>query len=617
MGGQTNYPAGPARAWFWPAVISLLASAVLAALPFALHNWSFMDSDHGVIGLMARHIAQARHFPIYIYGQGYVGTPEVYWLALFFLFLPASPLALGLAMLALLAIYLVFSAALIRRGAGPAAALACLALAAMAPPFFAKSFSLSWPSHTMIMLLGVLFQFMWVRLCLPEGQKDRPGPAWLAGLGAVFFLGLWSKALFVFFVLPGFFINLYFIGSACRGYAAAQGRDRPRGAAGVTGAVLKGLGALYLAYAFSVLAYGESLVIELGGLCVLCTDPKFAGSQDLVIGGLLLAAGFILPWWFRLGKEGRRAVLAKAGSSFGALAAMAAGLAAQKALDLLFRATPEAAWGRGTHYLHMVTPKGVLLRWELLWSTWVPRAFLPDGFQGQAWAAYALFLLILAAAAWIFVWAFLAWRRGGFAPWFEQNWLAFFCAASFALFLLAMLFSAASQDGQSTRYMSVLYAWWPFLLYWLIRRLAKAQWVMGAALGVFLLALLAYPLVSQRLARANWTPTYWQDAPQAKELLGLLQKERVRFGHADYWAAYLLDFLTGERLILSPAPEYDLGRVRYPPYAKLLEQAAKKAYVFRRPQDMQALVRVEKKLRARGRPFTKKDPQDWVVLISP
>ena len=293
-----------------------------------------------------------------------------------------------------------------------------------------------------------------------------------------------------------------------------------------------------------------------------------------------------------------------------------AGFSAVKGLDLLFTATPEAAWGRGTHYLHMVTPKGVMLRWELLWNVWVPRAFSPDGFQGHAWAAHALFLIILAAAAWIIVRAVLARRRGGFAPWINENWLAFFCAGSTFMFLLAMLFSAASQDGQSARYMSVLYAWWPFLIFWLIRRLTRAQWALGAAMAVFLIAVLGYPLAGHRLARANWTPTYWQDEPQAKELLGLLQKQGVTHGHADYWAAYVLDFFTNEKLILSPAPEYDLGRVRYPPYAREVKRAEKKAYVFRRPQDIKALTRVEEKLRdAQARAFTRINLKHWVVII--
>ena len=282
MNRRKTLSGGPAGAWFWPAVILLSALALLAALPFALHNWSLMDADHGVVGIMARHIAQGKHFPIYVYGQGYVGTPEIYWVALFFLFLPAGPLTMGLALLALLALYLVFSAVLIRRGAGPAAATACLGLAILAPPFFAKSFSISWPSHTMIMLLGVVFQLAWVACCLPAGQKNRLRPAWLAVMGLSFFLGFWSKALFVFFVLPPVFINLYLIASACRAHLASQGRQA--GWARRAGAALKCLGGLYLAYAFFVLAYGERLVITLGGTRLLRTGPKSAGSQDIVIG---------------------------------------------------------------------------------------------------------------------------------------------------------------------------------------------------------------------------------------------------------------------------------------------------------------------------------------------
>src|SRR5580765_1842000 len=51
------------------------AASVLVRLPFLVQSEAFFNSDEALEGLMARHI---RELPIFFWGQGYKGVPEVY-----------------------------------------------------------------------------------------------------------------------------------------------------------------------------------------------------------------------------------------------------------------------------------------------------------------------------------------------------------------------------------------------------------------------------------------------------------------------------------------------------------------------------------------------------------
>ena len=57
---------------FWPWVGLLVILNLATRLPWLLKADKFINADHALWGLMARHIAQGLHFPYYMYGQGYM-----------------------------------------------------------------------------------------------------------------------------------------------------------------------------------------------------------------------------------------------------------------------------------------------------------------------------------------------------------------------------------------------------------------------------------------------------------------------------------------------------------------------------------------------------------------
>jgi hypothetical protein len=59
--------------WMLPIVAGLVA--IIVRLPFLLKGDSFFTADEGVEGLMARHLGE---LPVFFWGQGHKGVPEVY-----------------------------------------------------------------------------------------------------------------------------------------------------------------------------------------------------------------------------------------------------------------------------------------------------------------------------------------------------------------------------------------------------------------------------------------------------------------------------------------------------------------------------------------------------------
>src|SRR5262249_33529201 len=64
--------------------IYIIASAAFMRLLLLLLGWPPLDSDQGTMGIAAIHIFRGTDFPIFFYGQSYMGTLEAYIAAGFF-----------------------------------------------------------------------------------------------------------------------------------------------------------------------------------------------------------------------------------------------------------------------------------------------------------------------------------------------------------------------------------------------------------------------------------------------------------------------------------------------------------------------------------------------------
>ena len=86
----------------WRVALALAAAAItIRALVFVLFEQSYFDADQAVFGLMALHLSEARAFPLYMYGQGYMLAVSVWLAAPFVLLLGPTVAALKLPLLGL------------------------------------------------------------------------------------------------------------------------------------------------------------------------------------------------------------------------------------------------------------------------------------------------------------------------------------------------------------------------------------------------------------------------------------------------------------------------------------------------------------------------------------
>jgi hypothetical protein len=131
-----------------------------------------------------------------------------------------------------------------------------------------------------------------------------------------------------------------------------------------------------------------------------------------------------------------------------------------------------------------------------------------------------------------------------------------------ALFLATWALGVAAarlDDPNTTRFLTPLFFCLPVGLALGFKAAAKKSAVLGWAL---LAAFLANSLAANVRVWKNHRSPSWHEN-MARDLAA----ENVRGGYADYWTAYHLTFLTGEKIILAPVS----GRERYRPYVDFVQ----------------------------------------------
>jgi hypothetical protein len=130
--------------WIVAAIAGLLVLARSAV--FIWRPESYFDADQAVFGLMAKHLAEGRAFPLFMYGQSYILGVEAWMAAPLFALFGASPLLLKLPLLLVnLAIAWLLLRAL-ERDAGLRPALAAIAIVPFVLPSVGLAAALVEPS---------------------------------------------------------------------------------------------------------------------------------------------------------------------------------------------------------------------------------------------------------------------------------------------------------------------------------------------------------------------------------------------------------------------------------------------------------------------------------------
>ncbi|MFI6329346.1 DUF423 domain-containing protein [Micromonospora chersina] len=184
-----------------PALLALLIglAGVGYRLALLLADAPPTNSDEATMGLAALHIARGDGFPVWFYGQAYMGTLEAYLAAPLVALAGPSVLVLRLPTLALYALFLALSWRLTRRLGGDRwFALLVVGVLALGSDRVIKNQLIAGGGYPELNPAGVALALLTVSLCagVPRARLAR----W-AGWGLVSGLLLWADPLILPFVL--------------------------------------------------------------------------------------------------------------------------------------------------------------------------------------------------------------------------------------------------------------------------------------------------------------------------------------------------------------------------------------------------------------------------------
>ncbi|MBX5457924.1 MAG: glycosyltransferase family 39 protein [Thermogemmatispora sp.] len=184
---------------------TLIVAMLAIRLGFSLAGWPGTDSEEGTMGLMALHIARGQDWPIFYYGQNYMGAGEAYVAAVFFHLFGPSLLSLRLAMLAFLLLFALALYQLARLLYGRTVAIFSLVLLSLAPRYVLTPEMRAVGGAVETLAFGSLA--MLLAAWLAQTQPEESGKSWpkrrlLASFtwGLVAGLGLWSHWLVIPFL---------------------------------------------------------------------------------------------------------------------------------------------------------------------------------------------------------------------------------------------------------------------------------------------------------------------------------------------------------------------------------------------------------------------------------
>lgn len=195
--------------WLWRrryalAVGGALIVAIALRLALVLAGWPGTDSDDATMGLMARHIQSHGEFPIFFWGQAYMGALEAYVAAFFFALFGASVATLKLSLILLYALFLLVMYFLLKLLFSQRWALVGLVFLSLSSPAVLYLLLNAYGGYLETLLFGALLILVTCHLLRAGSPPGRPRlRRWLlfAAWGLVAGLGIYSDLLIAPFVL--------------------------------------------------------------------------------------------------------------------------------------------------------------------------------------------------------------------------------------------------------------------------------------------------------------------------------------------------------------------------------------------------------------------------------
>lgn len=458
---------------------------------------------------MARHLGD---HSLFLWGQRYKGTPEVFLTSAAFRVAGPTVVVLKAVTLACFVAFLCLNFRLLEKTFSRRIAWVATAFFIAGPPALvlwtltgSAEMVMTWLAGA-VLLLGVM---SWLRTGSRRGELVAA-----AALG----FGLWVQQYIVYYVVT-LVVTAAVIRPDWRVTAIGVVRDRPRWLRVVI-ALLLAVCALYTV--FGVIAF-------------------FTAGVDVVVAGVHITITRAEKMWWIAGTL-----------LIAAFAAVVISIRQRQlvapALAFLAGYSPALIGRIGSR--DMGAPistldfHGLVSAWPGITGVMLPMLL---GFRDPMTRRTIYMPLVLSLLA-VAIWSYLAVRRRRMSPFFHV----------LPVVAIAMFFVSGSYiDPQSYRYLMPAYAALPVVFAVGVDDVWTRSKPSGFVLLAFMLALFA----SQQIA---WYQRLVPDVASA-QTIACLDRAGIRAARAPYWQSYTITFLTGERIIVSPTDGVD----RYAPYGDL------------------------------------------------
>jgi hypothetical protein len=289
-----GWPRYPLRRGDLVVALVVALGALSARAPFIVRGRTLLHSDEAVVGLMAQDIAAGERFPIFFYGQRYMGALEAYVIAACNGVMTDPVLALRLGPALFFAALTAVQYLMLTRWFGRSGLVGALTLLAASPMFVQWSIAAR-GGYIEVLLWGTLLWWAYSEWFVPPAPATHRATR-QALFGILIGSGYWINPMFLGFLAP---VVLHALLDAPLARARGDGRLGPwlavvdRAGLGLPVALPAAIvGALIVLSAFLAVEVGATGV-RLVFLFGLVPPPVAA----VVEGGLLGAAGVVLVRW--------------------------------------------------------------------------------------------------------------------------------------------------------------------------------------------------------------------------------------------------------------------------------------------------------------------------------
>jgi hypothetical protein len=544
------------RERLWRVLLSLAIALGIGARVWAATQWpANFQSDEAVFGLMARHILAGNFTPT-LYGPAFLGSIESIIAAGFMSVLGPTVMAFRMSALLLFAAFFVLHAIFTTRYFGYPIAFVSLLFLAL-PGFHV----LEW-TYQPIGAYGAMFVIgtLLLLVAVPDLSGRQPRMIRAAAVGVLAGLGLWANTTMILYLVA---IGLVTFLSSDEWRATharlSQFADRvvmiPLSewmpvailAVGSLGVLALFSGAcrpegLYAAIASA--ARVALIVLVLGVVILAAFHSKRLVQLGLEVGagcvGFALGYSLLLYRWFTQGIRPYWAVYSSCPTS-----------AASRAKLLLEEILP-ALWGIPTY--------------DRLQQMAGPRLFL--------WIIIAV--LTITAIGLVIWWNRVSlWRIASFSPIQSSARPLGVIILLLAAPILVSLLAGNTVDLYSIRHALVAVPASAIVFALFLARVSGWRRTAGLLIGVCWIPTVG--IANLVYANSNWYVKFTRyDPPAVSTLESYLLGQGIRYGYADYWGAYTLDFVWSERITIAPYNGID----RYPAYSSEVESSSVQAFIF-------------------------------------